>query len=171
MLKFAASIFAAPVHAYICCQRDQLQSQANILPTRDRILVERYFKPDVLDRVRILVADPLPISNPPFASLMRHFGFGFPSPLLTEAITFENVIAFREAMNSSVLFHELVHVVQYQVLGVREFARQYVSGFLDTRSYSDVPLERCAFHLQFRFETDARHFDVDSEVRLHLRRL
>lgn len=169
MLKLAVPIIAAPVRAYICCQRDRLQSQANILPKRDRIHVERYFKPDVLDCVRILLADPLPIPDPSFSSVMRWFGFDFPSPLLTEAITFDNVIACREAMNASVLFHELVHVVQYRLLGVREFARQYVSGFLDTGSYADIPLERSAFNLQFRFETDAQPFDVDTEVRRYLR--
>jgi hypothetical protein len=90
------------------------------------------FRPEVLDRVRILLADPLPMPEPPFASVMRRCGFDFPSPSFTEAITFEDVIACREGMNASLLFHELVHVVQYHVLGVREFARQYVSGFLDT---------------------------------------
>lgn len=157
MFKFAAPIFAAPVHAYICRQRDQLRSHASTLTENDRIPVERYFRPEVLDSVRILLADQLPIPEPPLASVMRRCGFDFPRPSLTEAITFEDVIASREAMNASLLFHELVHVVQYRVLGVREFARQYVSGFLDTSSYSEVPLERTAFDLQFRFETDA-HF-------------
>ncbi len=169
-LKVFAPIFAAPVHAYICRQRDRLRSQASILLERDRIPVERYFKPEVLDRVRILLAEPLPIPDPPFASVVRRFGFDYPRPSLTQAITFENVIAFREGMNASLLFHELVHVVQYQVLGVREFARQYISGFLETRSYSEIPLERSAFDLQFRFESDARQFDVEFEVRRYLQR-
>ena len=142
-----------------------------MLPERDRIPVEKYFSTDVLDRVRILIAHPLPIPDPPFASVMRRFGFDFPSPSLTEAITFEDVIACRAGMNASLLFHELVHVVQYRVLGVREFARQYISGFLDTRSYSEIPLERIAFELQSRFETDAQQFDVELQVRRSLRRI
>jgi hypothetical protein len=101
---------------------------------------------------------------------MRRFGFDFPSPSLAEAITFENVIACRAGMGASLLFHELVHVVQFHVLGVREFARQYVSGFLDTRSYSEIPLERSAFDLQFRFDTDAKDFDVEFEILRFLRR-
>lgn len=62
------------------------------------------------------------------------------------------------------LFHELVHTVQYRLLGVPAFARRYVKGFLATKRYRDIPLERCALHLQFQFETKAEPFQVEAEV-------
>ncbi len=169
-LRVLSHLVAAPVDYYIRRQRRLLQPQADSLTSRDRMQLESYFAPEVLDSVRIIVADPLPIPDPPFASIMRHFRFDFPSPSLTEAITVDNVIACRSGLNASLLFHEMVHVVQYRTLGVEEFARQYVCGFLGTRSYSEIPLERSAFDLQSRFETDIRPFDAEFEIRLHLRR-
>ena len=68
--------------------------------------------------------------------------------------------------SDGVLFHELVHVVQFRLLGVREFSRQYVEGFLKSGSYEGIPLEVCAYELEARFEMSARPFAVEDEVRL-----
>lgn len=73
-------------------------------------------------------------------------------------------VVSREEMSASLLFHETVHTVQYRLLGVPEFARLYVKGFLATRSYHDIPLERCAFELESRFKLDWEPFRVESAV-------
>jgi hypothetical protein len=167
-LEVSASVLAFPVHAYICRQRDRLESHATPLPDHDRKALSEYFTPQVLDTVRIVHADPLPIPNPPFASLIRRLGFDFLSPSSVAAITFDNVVACRIRIDTSLLFHELVHVVQYRTLGVRKFAQQYVVGFLETQSYPEIPLEKSAFDLQLRFETDTLRFDAEAEIRRHL---
>lgn len=170
MLKILAPILAVPVHAYICRQRDRLLSRAAPLRHRDRTVLEGYFTADVLDSVRLLRADPLPIPAPPFASVMHRLRLDLPSPSMAEAITFDNVIACRDLYTASLLFHEVVHVLQYRLLGIEQFACQYVAGFLETRSYFEIPLERSAFDLQSRFETDAGPFGPEIEIRRHLRR-
>lgn len=111
-----------------------------------------------------MISDPLPIPDPPLTGVIRHLGFDFPSVAATAAITFDHVIACRERPTVSLLFHELVHTVQYRLLGIPAFARWYVKGFLATKSYRDIPLERCAFHLQFQFETQAEPFETEAEV-------
>ncbi len=126
--------------------------------------VQGYFSDIDLDRVRIVVADPLSIGEPPFAGLVRRLGFVFPSVKLTAAITFDYLIACREPMNHSLLFHELVHVVQYRLLGVDAFAKHYVNGFLVGGSYHEIPLECCAFELEGRFMAGKDVFDVEAEV-------
>ena len=49
------------------------------------------------------------------------------------------------------MFHELVHVVQYEKLGLEEFATKYVRGFLGGGSYEAIPLEMNAYELEARF--------------------
>jgi len=63
----------------------------------------------------------------------------------------------------SLLFHELVHVVQYEHLGQRGFFREYVRGWaLAGLRYREIPLERDAYELQGRFDAGA-HTDGEAE--------
>ena len=54
------------------------------------------------------------------------------------------------------------------MLGVREFSRLYVRGFLASGCYEGIPLERCAYELEARFELGSSEFDVEAEVRVWL---
>jgi len=125
-----------------------------------------YFAEGDLERVRLVEQDPLPIAGRPFQGALRACGFDFPDPRLVTAITFDDMIAARQSLSDGVLFHELVHVVQFRLLGLREFSRQYVEGFLESGSYEGIPLEICAYALEARFELSARPFAVEDEVRL-----
>ena len=49
------------------------------------------------------------------------------------AITFDDVVVFHEPLTPQLVFHELVHVTQYRLLGIEEFARLYVRGYLAWR--------------------------------------
>jgi hypothetical protein len=70
---------------------------------------------------------------------------------------------------ASLLFHELVHVVQFDILGVRPFVAAYLRGWLDAgRSYLENPMEAMAFDLQARFDAGELS-DVAREVRAALR--
>jgi hypothetical protein len=165
MLKnFAAAVLSPMVDTYIVKQRDRLIPRALAIRPAEAYELRHYFSSGDLDRVRVATADPLPISDPPFSALMRRIGFDFPGVALAAAITFDHVIACREPMNKSVLFHELVHVVQYRLLGVGEFANRYVAGFLAHGSYHDIPLERCAFELEYRFANESQPFSVEAAV-------
>ena len=67
----------------------------------------------------------------------------------------------------ALLFHELVHVVQYQVLGVQEFIESYIAGWAKNGfDYSGIPLEVEAYRLGHRFEKNpGQTFSVIAEVR------
>ena len=56
----------------------------------------------------------------------------------------------------------LVHVVQYRLLGIEEFARLYVRGYLHG-GYDGTPLEICAYQLDGRFIMGSVGFDVEAE--------
>ncbi|MFN2570846.1 MAG: hypothetical protein ABR537_04420 [Gemmatimonadales bacterium] len=87
------------------------------------------------------------------------------------AITFVDTIVVSErgplpaSEELPLLFHELVHVVQYDVLGLDEFVRRYVRGWVENGfQYSRIPLERSAYELDGRFRAGAPGFSVRAEV-------
>ena len=54
------------------------------------------------------------------------------------------------------LFHEIVHVVQYRLLGVRGFAEQYIRGWARSGfDYREIPLEVEAYALEAEFADGA----------------
>ncbi len=67
-------------------------------------------------------------------------------------------------------FHELVHVIQWNVLGPERFLALYADG-LERFGYRNCPLEVMAYELQTRFEKDRIPFDVQVEVAQRLREL
>ena len=68
------------------------------------------------------------------------------------------------------LFHELVHVVQYERLGPVRFLWRYLRGFVSGGfSYFRIPLEAHAYELQGRYLQDrGRAFSVSREVEARL---
>ncbi len=152
------------VAAYIRSQRNRLYGMGQALSADQKNVLSAYFDEVDLSRVRLVVADPLPIGEPPFTGLLRRLGFGFPAIALTAGITFDEVIAVRNEPSESLLFHELVHVVQYRLLGISRFAFEYALGFLATRCYEEIPLERTAYSLEERFWVRREAFRVAAEV-------
>jgi hypothetical protein len=85
-------------------------------------------------------------------------------------ITFQDVIVHVEPLTDSLLFHELVHAVQYKHLGLQGFARLYVQGFLNGGSYEEIPLEKQAYELEARFCGDSvLAFSVEENVKEWIR--
>ena len=81
------------------------------------------------------------------------------------AITFVDTVVSHGPYDDRLLFHELVHVVQYEKLGLAEFAAKYVKGFLNGSSYEAIPLERNAYELDGRFAAaPAVPFSAEAEV-------
>jgi hypothetical protein len=95
---------------------------------------------------------------------------GFQAALLPNfanmaAITYVDTVVSRLPFTDRLLFHELVHAVQYQKLGLPTFAARYVTGFLTGGSYEAIPLEMNAYELDARFAAaPAISFSVATEV-------
>jgi len=159
-----AAVIGPLVGRYIRAQRDRLALTATPLSEISKLRLRQHFSDDDLERVRVALANPLPIPDPPFYPLFRWLRLDIPEPSLVDAITFDYVIAAREPMGLPLLFHEMVHVVQYRRLGVKAFARLYVKGFFAAGGYHGIPLERCALEMEERFLTAMEPFDVEAEV-------
>ncbi len=61
----------------------------------------------------------------------------------------------------SLHFHELVHIIQWRLLGPEMFLALYADG-LERFGYRESPLEKMAYDLQARFEHEAQPFNVET---------
>lgn len=162
--SIAATVASPPAAIYIAAQRGRLDAVAHPLASADQEALRTYFHPSDLRSVKVVESDPLPVAEPPLTSTLRRLGLSFPRVSLVEAITFGHVIAAREPMPLPLLFHELVHVVQFRLLGVPRFTWLYARGLLEGGSYESIPLERCAFELEERYRRGEAGFSVEMEV-------
>jgi len=68
------------------------------------------------------------------------------------------------AHRESLHFHELVHVIQWRLLGPEKFLALYADG-LERFGYRNSPLEVMAYDFQDRFEREAQPFSVEAACR------
>lgn len=169
------STLTAAVAEYIRTQRTHYFGRSVSLSFSE--LWSRFFSAIDLQRIRAVQARSSPaatsadaesferVPNPPFYAGLEKLGFmGLPNFSTMAAITFDDVVVFHDPLSPQLIFHELVHVVQYRLLGVDEFARLYVRGYL-RGGYEGTPLEICAYELDGKFIMGSVGFDVEAEVR------
>ena len=125
-----------------------------------------FFTPAVLEKVRLNVHARDEVCNPIFYPLLEKIGFrNLPAISNAAAVTFVDVIACQVECDDQLLFHELVHVVQYEKLGLIRFAYKYIKGFLCAGCYDEIPVELNAYALDHRFTMNANDFfSVQGEV-------
>lgn len=156
------------VMAYIGQQRQTYRPGAVPLNLSQNNAMRPFFPGPVLDSPRLVVLTGKRVNNPPFYGELVKMGFdaaSLPDFAHMAAITFVDTVVSHEPFTDRLLFHELVHVVQYVKLGVAEFSAKYVRGFLSSGSYEGIPLERNAYELDARFAAaPAKTFSVASKV-------
>jgi hypothetical protein len=157
---------AGLVAQYIQAQRAKYQPLARGMSTVLRRRVEGFFADELLENAAVCVLAKDRVEDPPFYPYLTGLGFTNLPAFSGMAITFVDVVVTYEKLNRSVLFHELVHTVQYRHLGVANFARLYVQGLVQGGSYEFIPLERHARELEQRFVLHPSGiFSVETEVR------
>jgi hypothetical protein len=161
------SQLAAMVESYISESRKKYAPQAAPLTAEQRAAMHPFFAAEILDSVRLCVQRDGRVPNPSMYSMAKMMGIrNLPDFSDMAAITFVEVIVSHEEFTHDLLFHELVHVVQYAQLGVAEFAARYVNGFIQGGSYEEIPLEKNAYSLEGRFSANPDQiFCVADEVR------
>jgi hypothetical protein len=156
------------VAEYIEQQRQTYRGKAVPLDSQHKSAMQPFFPPSALDSTRVLVLGAERVTNPPFYPELQRMGFepgSLPDFSLMAAITYMNTVVSYEPFTDRLQFHELVHVVQYEKLGLELFAAKYVRGFLNGGSYDGIPLEMNAYELDARFaEAPAKAFSVADEV-------
>jgi hypothetical protein len=137
-------------------------------------LLATFIPPETLARIRVVLVPQ--IENPPFYTDLAAQGFAMPLDFREMAgITFVDTILVSQGKADlsdtgflSLVFHEAVHVVQFQHLGVEKFMREYVTGWARAGfSYPNISLELQAYALQARFKAEPSiAFSVLEEVQL-----
>jgi len=156
------------VAEYIQNQRQSYQGNASPIDKNQKAIMAPFFPESILNSTRVAVLTGEQLSNPSLYGQLVAMGFEaslLPNFSEMAAITFVDTIVFHQTIQNRTLFHELVHVVQYERLGLAEFAARYVNGFLKGGSYETIPLERNAYELDARFAAaPAKALSVEMEV-------
>ena len=151
---------------FIHDQRTQFDGSCRPLRPQHMERMAPYFPAVDLERVRFRNIYPARVANPAFYAGLQAVGFTcLPDFGCRKAVTFDHVIVTHEPFTPVLLFHELVHVVQYRLLGVEGFARAYVQALLAGDSLGSTPLEACARSLEERFVSGSGTIDVEGEVK------
>jgi hypothetical protein len=160
--------FIQQVAAYIGGQRETYRGKAVALSQNQSAAMHPFFPAATLESARLVVLAGEQVSNPHFYGELLKMGFeagSLPNFGDMAAITYLDTVVFNEPFTDRVLFHELVHVVQYEKLGLAKFAAKYVKGFLSGGSYEAIPLEMNAYGLDGRFAAEpTRPYLVEVDV-------
>jgi hypothetical protein len=126
-----------------------------------------YFSPALLASARVVLVETLPM--PPLSQMgltqfteWERIEYGGITYLDTYFVT-QNELA-----NEPLHFHELVHVLQWRLLGPERFIALYAEG-LEKFGYRSSPLEVIADDLENRFRNSTKAFDAEAEVRERLK--
>lgn len=168
VLQLLVPAVARLTHHWIALQRLKHLRNARPLTVTERAPLSAHFSEQCLAAARVARVDQIPtpsfvqqiVEKSEFLRKRVHFDFSSAS-----GMTLGECILIADSDPSvELLFHELVHVQQYRILGVRGFARAYVQGVVDSNFvYENIPLEAIAFELTARF-MDGQSFAVHKEL-------
>lgn len=150
--------------AFIKAQREAYASQAAPLSSHEQEVFKPFFSEAILKNTLFFNKAPGPLEPPDFLKELNERGVQFFLDRM-EAVTLVDVVVSHRGLEPNIQFHELVHAVQYQKLGLKQFANKYVRGLLSRGSYEKIPLEANAHQLEDRFvKNPAEAFSVEAEI-------
>jgi hypothetical protein len=121
-----------------------------------------YFAEKTLASTRVVLVDPLPV--PPLSSmgLARFAEFERGN---FEGITYLDTIFLKptQSNNETIFFHELIHVIQWRLLGPDRFLFSYANG-LECFGYRQSPLEAMAYDAEAEFASSTTTFNAEKMV-------
>lgn len=155
------------VQDYILNSQKKYLARGVYLTPEQNSAMQPFFPGEILSQVRLVRLEGERVQDPPFYGMARMMGIkNLPSFGDASAVTFVDVIVSHQDFSDTLLFHELVHAVQYAQLGSKEFSSRYLDGFLKSGSYEGNPLEKHAFDLERRYAADkSQVFSVAEEVK------
>jgi len=124
--------------------------------------LQKVFASDLLEKAKVVVVTgqvPFP-PLPPALSSLGLPDFAQMGNASVAGVTYKDTFFVNNLhQTESIYFHELVHVVQWERLGVDNFLLAYVAGLLQF-GYQDSPLEQMAYSMQEDFENDRLPYDI-----------
>ncbi len=139
------------------------ESEAQSIASLGFKRLPRYFQPEELASAKVVYVSNVPA--PPLNAIGLT-QFSDIENMTAAGVTYWNTFFSRHEMrgNESHHFHELIHVVQWRLLGSKLFVAAYADG-LERIGYRHSPLEVMAYTLESVFNNSAAPFDVAAVVR------
>jgi hypothetical protein len=145
------------------------EKRARIVGSMGFTRLPLYFSRELLDTAKIVAVDRVPV--PPLSAIglsqFAEFEMGD-----YDAITYLDTFFLKQsrAADEELHFHELIHVVQWRLLGPERFLAAYAAG-LETSGYRNSPLECMAYDAQSAFSQSTLVFDAERMVAERLSRM
>ena len=126
-----------------------------------------YFNPATLAAAKVVAVDVVPLPPLTALGLCQYADF---EHMDASGITYIDTFFVRDDLSDDerLHFHELVHVIQWSLLGPERFLAMYADG-LERFGYRDSPLEAMAYRLDGHFQQGAVPFSVEQVVGIELR--
>lgn len=121
-----------------------------------------YYPKEVLDSTKVVIIEKPPAAPLTSIGLTQFRDF---EKMDVGGITYLDTYFIRpdHAYLESIHFHELVHIIQWQYLGIDNFLLLYGLGILKY-GYKNSPLETLAYTLTERFEKNNNPFNVQTNI-------
>jgi len=143
---------------------------AQTVASRGFLRLPLYFTEETLASTKVVLVDPLPM--PPLSSMglarfadFERGNFDGITYGNFDGITYIDTIFLKptQSDNENMHFHELVHVVQWRLLGPDRFLLLYANG-LECFGYRQSPLEVMAYDAEAAFASSTAIFNVEKMV-------
>ena len=128
-----------------------------------------YYPQNILTTAKVVVLPKVPMPPLSAMGLDRFSDF---EQMEAGGITYLDTYFVRAdlAHSESLHFHELVHVIQWRLLGPEKFLALYADG-LERFGYEHSPLEEMAYEFQDRFDYEPQPFNVEAACHTLIREL
>ena len=154
-------------------QREAFLPSSSPLDETQKKQLEAFFPAKILRRARIVDGSKTgrKIPYPPFYEKVRAGGDRvLPDAAHMAAIAFIDVIAFNHQPSLRTLFHNLVHVTQFELVGAEPVIKRYFEILNESGLWMVVPFEEQAYQLDARFTRNPSEvFSVEAEIREWMR--
>jgi hypothetical protein len=159
--------------AWMQQQRDKYYPLGEPLLEPEKMKLRPFFPGARLDQLRIkhvaLTGETIPY--PPFYERVRAGGARVvPDAAHMTAIPFIDVALFNREPTLRTIFHTLVHVTQFSIVGLEKVMSGYFQALNESGLWMVVPYEEQAYRMDARYTKDPSDiFSVEDEIREWLR--
>jgi len=149
--------------------RQEYRAVARLLNEQELSSLRGYFSAELLAKVRVACVERIP--NPSFFANLPQLGLPVPWDFSSDTgLSVVDVVMLSQPLvpeerQREALFHQCVHVQQFQTLGVSRMIKRYVDGLFENGfNFRALPMERQAESLRSRFLEESAMFSVEQEV-------
>jgi hypothetical protein len=175
-LKFTQAEFTALIaeaELWLNQQREKYHPRSNPLDTNQKRELGPFFPPDIIEKFRIvdISGSEEHVPYPPFYERVRAGGYRqVPDAAHVTAVPFIDVAVFNRPPTLRTIFHNLVHVTQYSIVGVHRVMIGYFSVLNESGTWMVAPAEEQAYQMDARYTKNPSDiFSVAAEIKEWLR--